>query len=84
MGRHTVNGECNIGHKLTPSLVACEGCGCIITGPETAGMHVNGRDKQRTLTRLGMKYLPYTVGDWQKIIAGQWDHSKYPNEPQTS
>ena len=74
------NGECTIGHKLTPSLVACENCGCIITAPESVGMHVNGRNKQTVLEHLGMKWLPYTVADWQKIIAGEWDHSKYPNQ----
>lgn len=80
MGRHTIGGLCVIGHKLTASLVSCENCGRIITDPESAGMHVNGRSKSVTLARLGMKWLPYTVSDWQKIIAGQWDHSKYPSQ----
>lgn len=84
MGRHTVNGECCIGHKLTPSLVCCEKCSCIITAPETAGMHVNSRNKNALLIAHGMKWLPYTVEDWRKIIAGQWDHTKYPWEKQNA
>lgn len=79
MGRHTVNGECTIGHKLAPSLVSCENCGRIIVNCDD-GMHVNGRDRQTVLQHLGIRWLPYTVEDWRKITAGEWDHSKYPNK----
>ena len=82
MGRHTVDGLCTIGHKLSKSLIACETCGQLVSYAD--GLHVNSRNKHALLKEHGMFWTQYNLEDWRKILAGRWDHNKYPWEKQNA
>lgn len=75
---HMVDGRCTIGHKLAKDLVTCEKCGEIPSYP--FNLHVNSRNKYALMDAHGLKWLPYTVEDWENILSGNWNSNLYPWE----
>lgn len=80
---HVLDGRtCLVGHKLAKDLVTCEKCKEILSYPYH--LHVNSRNKEALLDSHSMKWVPYSVEDWRKIIRKEWDTDRYPWEPQYS